>query len=320
MTTCSLRLMRKHTVFGTRESGISHSGIALRSMGNNQSSMFFSAMGKSRSATLVIAYLLSIHPEPTSSSVQECLNLVRQTHPIAEPNSGFENQLNLYARMGCPDDIHTNPEYQRWLYKQEATNSLSTRQAPSNVYFADKAEKSITPDYESEYETEWKCKKCRRSLARKEFEEKHVPKAQSPDERSSTRKPKVPSLNHRHESSDRHSKPLTSSVAMFEDSLGSPEARESCAHIFLYPLLWMKEELEAEKLEGRLECPNSKCRANVGKYAWQGLQCSCGKWVVPAIALARGRVDEMKVRRNLGVGVSKKGQEAMEQEVGGLKI
>ena len=275
-------------------------------------------MGKSRSVTLVIAYLLSIHPKPTSSSVQESLDLIRQTHPNAEPNYGFEKQLDLYARMGCPDDIHTNTVYQRWLYKQEAINNLLTRQAPSNVYFADEAEKSMMVNRDSEYEIEWKCKKCRRSLARKEFEEKHIPKPQSSG--SMNRKPKLSSHAQGHELSDERSEVLNVSITPLGDSADTLESRVPCAHIFLYPLLWMKEELEAEKLEGRLECPNSKCKANVGKYAWQGLQCSCGKWVVPAIALARGRVDEVKIRRKVGVGVSEKGNEDMEKKVGGLKI
>lgn len=56
----------------------------------------------------------------------------------------------------------------------------------------------------------------------------------------------------------------------------------------------MRPELEQGKLDGRLECP--KCRTNVGKYAWQGMQCSCGDWVLPAISIAKGRVDEGKVR------------------------
>ena len=275
-------------------------------------------MGKSRSATLVTAYLLSVCPNPTSSSVQECLNLIRQTHPIAEPNSGFEKQLELYVRMGCPDDVHTNPEYQRWLYKQEAMNSLPTRQALSNVYFADQAEESTTADNDSEDNTEWKCKKCRRSLAKKTFEERHVPKEQSSNHTSY--KAKMSSLALGHDRSDEHSEPPTDSITISQNLTGTSEAHTPCAHIFLYPLLWMKEELEAGKLEGRLECPNSKCRANVGKYAWQGLQCSCGKWVVPAIALARGRVDEMKARRKVGVGFSGKGQEVVEKKVGDLKI
>lgn len=69
-------------------------------------------------------------------------------------------------------------------------------------------------------------------------------------------------------------------------------ASQSCAHYFLDPLSWMRPELEQGKLEGRLECP--KCHNNVGKYAWQGMQCSCGEWVVPAISIAKGRIDEAR--------------------------
>lgn len=89
-----------------------------------------------------------------------------------------------------------------------------------------------------------------------------------------------------------------------------------CAHIFLHPLTWMRPCLfpgstasaasqsssddisgltgtttDEAPLSGRLTCPNPKCEANVGKFAWQGLRCSCGKWVVPAIGVARARVD-----------------------------
>lgn len=52
----------------------------------------------------------------------------------------------------------------------------------------------------------------------------------------------------------------------------------------------MRPELEQGKLDGRLECP--KCSTNVGKYAWQGMQCNCGEWIVPGISLAKGRIDE----------------------------
>lgn len=87
-----------------------------------------------------------------------------------------------------------------------------------------------------------------------------------------------------------------------------------CAHIFLHPLTWMRPSLFPEQdsssptahsaneytyspeapLSGRLTCPNSACGANIGKFAWQGMKCSCGNWVVPAIGLARARVDVME--------------------------
>lgn len=44
-------------------------------------------------------------------------------------------------------------------------------------------------------------------------------------------------------------------------------------------------------LSGRLTCPNSSCGYNIGKFAWAGMRCSCGTWVVPAIGVARARVD-----------------------------
>ena len=69
-----------------------------------------------------------------------------------------------------------------------------------------------------------------------------------------------------------------------------------CAHIHITPLSWMRPELEQGKLEGRLFCPNKKCGQSVGRYAWQGMKCSCGEWVVPGMTLGRGRVDEVRSR------------------------
>jgi dual specificity phosphatase 12 len=69
-----------------------------------------------------------------------------------------------------------------------------------------------------------------------------------------------------------------------------------CTHHFIHPLSWMRPELEKGELSGRLECPNEKCRAQVGKYAWQGMRCSCGVWVCPAFSLGKGRCDEVVKR------------------------
>ena len=38
----------------------------------------------------------------------------------------------------------------------------------------------------------------------------------------------------------------------------------------------------------------------MGKYAWQGLKCSCGIWVTPGFAVAKGRVDAV-VKNGKGV-------------------
>ena len=59
----------------------------------------------------------------------------------------------------------------------------------------------------------------------------------------------------------------------------------------------MRPELEQGILTGRLECPNLKCGAQLGRYAWQGMRCSCGVWVCPAFSVQKGRVDEVTKRR-----------------------
>ncbi len=68
----------------------------------------------------------------------------------------------------------------------------------------------------------------------------------------------------------------------------------TCSHYFLEPLSWMRTELERGELSGRLVCPT--CKASLGRYAWQGLQCSCRRWIVPGISLVRSKVDEVGSR------------------------
>ena len=89
-------------------------------------------------------------------------------------------------------------------------------------------------------------------------------------------------------------KPREATTASHKQQNGKAAPTGSCAHYFVDPLSWMRPELEQGKLDGRLECP--KCKTNVGKYAWQGMRCSCGDWVVPGLSLAKGRIDEVKSR------------------------
>jgi dual specificity phosphatase 12 len=65
-----------------------------------------------------------------------------------------------------------------------------------------------------------------------------------------------------------------------------------CAHFFLEPQDWMQSTIDEGELEGKLECP--KCFSKVGGYAWQGMRCSCGKWVTPCFSLGKGKVDEVR--------------------------
>lgn len=258
-------------------------------------------MGKSRSTTILIAYLLTQNADLTPRTA---LALIRQCRSSAEPNTGFMTQLHLYHIMRCPTSLGDHPVYQRWLYESNVQASRACGKAPEKIHFRD--ELGVSPADEFVYQnwryqcdveastaigkvpdriqfgdmrsdkprdgspiealessqasrSAFRCRRCRTSLATSPYLVQHTPQH-------------IPSNS--------------------SNSSPTPE----CAHLFLEPLSWMKTELEQGKLEGRLECPNAKCGANVGKYAWQGMRCSCGEWIVPAVSIARGRVDEVRKR------------------------
>ncbi|CAN9286345.1 unnamed protein product [Alternaria alternata] len=115
--------------------------------------LFSSAMGKSRSATVVIAYLMQEH----NISPSEALSHVRQARSICEPNEGFMKQLELYGEMQTPENVEDTPAYQRWVYQREIELSRACGQAPE----ADKIrfEDEHVADESSGFEL--RCRKCR---------------------------------------------------------------------------------------------------------------------------------------------------------------
>lgn len=72
-------------------------------------------MGRSRSATLIIAYLLS---SDDSLDVSSALALLTQSRPCVQPNAGFMLQLGLYFSMGCPVELDKEAAYYRWLERR----------------------------------------------------------------------------------------------------------------------------------------------------------------------------------------------------------
>jgi dual specificity phosphatase 12 len=114
-------------------------------------------MGKSRSATCVIAYLMAKY----KISPQEALAQVRQARPLVEPNEGFMQQLEMYHQMQTPINVEDSPVYQRWMYQREVQVSSECGQAPDadKIRFEDE---HIASDDEGNFaDTEFKCKKCR---------------------------------------------------------------------------------------------------------------------------------------------------------------
>jgi len=252
---------------------------------------------------------------PAPFTVDSALALIRQSRPQVEPNSGFIKQLRMYEAMGCPttqEQLESHKIYRRWMNSRNVMDALSSNRAPemADITFRDEEDSddddndnlktpndnptldgkmhdlslsaaddpeitdpdisvSSSPEAQTASphpppETDLKCRKCRRLIARSNFIVPHKPPP------------------HRDPSAAGETEP--------------------CAHIFLHPLSWMREVLAQGGLDGRLTCPNPKCGANIGKFAWQGLRCSCGGWVTPGFGIAKGRVDEVPVGKGRGTG------------------
>ena len=233
-------------------------------------------MGKSRSTTILIAYLLSAG---LSSSPVDALDLIRRNRPFAEPNSGFMSQLEMYREMHCPMNLDDEPVYQHWLYQRnvEASNACGVAPNAEDIHFGNL---SLGPNNSTEspfsknevsQKSAYRCRRCRTPLATSEY-----------------------LIRHEHRLAQQmRSKGNSNAVSSANPPRTVADVTAKCAHLFLDPLSWMRAELEKGLLSGRLECPNEKCSQNVGKYAWQGMKCSCGEWVVPGICIARAKVDEI---------------------------
>ena len=253
-------------------------------------------MGKSRSAALVIAYLLSAEPRRPTNTPETKLALVRQARRFAEPNPGFMKQLSLYYRLNTPStvsELESHPGYQEWLFQCAVEESNMRGVAPEvqEIWFADTsppppADTTAVNGEEMDVDTEsdskpqaspaakepllsYRCRRCRHQLATSNYVLDHAA---------------GDTINFA-----ARSNPLTALK-----TFGLTDPADRCAHLFVEPLSWMRPELEQGKIEGRFECPNSKCRNSVGRYAWQGMRCSCGAWVVPGVSLGWAKIDEIK--------------------------
>jgi dual specificity phosphatase 12 len=263
-------------------------------------------MGKSRSATILVAYLLwasrqasrstpttndttSLPPKPLS--VMEALTLLRQGRPIAEPNEGFMDQLHMYVDMGCPTtsaELESHALYRHFMNKRNVAEALACNQAPEvvDIRFEDEFDDTTSPSKTSSSSMNKPTAEVAPGV--------HAPTG-SPSPAES--KPRAQIRCRR----CRHLLATTPHLQAHEPSHSDP-SRQPCAHIFLHPLSWMRETLAKGELDGRLACPNPKCGVNVGKFAWQGMRCSCGGWVTPSFGVARSRVDDVGGAGAEGVG------------------
>ena len=192
-----------------------------------------------------------------------------------------------------PDDLEAHPLYQEWQYQRAVEESNSRGVAPEvgEIRFADTPEATLseaalrkgeemdvdpvadttpkTRPVPREPNVSYRCRRCRHQLATNKYVLDHA-------------------------AGDTINFAVRSNPLTALKTFGLTDPSDRCAHLFVEPLSWMRPELELGKIEGRFECPNPKCRTSVGRYAWQGIKCSCGAWVVPGVSLGWAKIDEVK--------------------------
>ncbi|KAJ2907159.1 Tyrosine-protein phosphatase yvh1 [Zalerion maritima] len=249
------------------------------------------AMGKSRSVTLVVAWLLYKYPQrwrlsamrpsqvppaatPRTASpgsagdvqagylgsrplatpkeaVDRAINWVRDSRSIAEPNEGFHKQLQLWWKMGCP--VKPREMEAHPIYARW----VYKREVDAAVSVG------IAPAPEN-----------------LRFEDEAVG-------------PTTTSVQITKEYRCSKCRGRLCDSRFMQEHVPMKEGVTKCPHVYIEPLSWMRETLEQGEMEGRLTCPGKTCGNQVGRYSWKGFKCSCGEWITPAFSLQRAKVDEV---------------------------
>ncbi len=226
--------------------------------------------GRSRSATVVIAYLMYKH----HYKLEKAFLKVKSKRNCINPHISFLAQLKLFEAMDYTID-HNNIQY-----KMFRLFCASERMRKAKVLFRDSLDKVLDVDpagglpgsaeaaeaaaAKSRYPMIYKCRKCRRTLATAFNMLPHV-RGESPNW------------------TDEKWARLSEEDVL--DDISNPAGLELCSQsVFITPVGWMENEIK-HNLSGRLYCPN--CQVRVGNYSWvMGDLCKgCGASVLPAFQL-----------------------------------
>lgn len=219
------------------------------------------SQGVSRSVTVIMAYLMQKY----KLSQEQARHAVQRKSSDACPNSGFEKQLDLYAKLKFNVDSSSS------LYKQVFIDLYLENNRPLQQANMFPSESPLLAEIKAEKQAELRCQRCRQVLALDAQIESHTPP--DPSSRQSQFIKTAPNSRR---------------------IISAQDASSVCSHYFVKePLEWMKGELEGkQEIDGRFCCP--KCSSKVGGYSWKGSRCSCGKWMIPALHLQAARVDRIK--------------------------
>ncbi|XP_054008234.1 dual specificity protein phosphatase MPK-4 [Hylaeus anthracinus] len=236
--------------------------------------------GVSRSATLVVAYLMKKY----GKSFSDTFDMVKEKRRFIGPNAGFLAQLKLYEEMSYGID-NTSVHFKMYKLQIAADKVRKAKILPqtcAELIKPDPALATVRPE-----PTVYRCKKCRRIVASASNILPHMPKEKQIWRHVSTKR------------TSKQSKPSHEPVDPQKKEEQQPT--EFCTKIlFVEPLAWMPDI--THNLEGKLNCP--KCSTKLGSFSWiAGSQCPCGSKIAPAFYLVPSKVDWSNAVQNVQVTV-----------------
>ncbi|XP_023259828.1 dual specificity protein phosphatase 12 [Seriola lalandi dorsalis] len=110
--------------------------------------------GRSRSATIVTAYLMKRH----QLGFTEAYDRLKSVKQDVQVNTGFEEQLRLYEAMNCEVDS-SSPLYKQYRLTKITEKYPELQQVPRELF-------AVDPAHSSSSEASYRCRKCRRTLFR----------------------------------------------------------------------------------------------------------------------------------------------------------
>ncbi|XP_071855968.1 dual specificity protein phosphatase MPK-4 isoform X2 [Bombus fervidus] len=244
------------------------------SLQQNEKILVHCYFGISRSATIVIAYLMKKYKK----SFYDAFEAVKEKRRFVGPNAGFLAQLKLYEEMGFGVD-NTNVQFKMYKLQIAGDKMRKAKILPQNcadLIKSDPALATVHPE-----PTVYRCKKCRRIIASASNILPHMPNERQIWRHISTRK--------------------TSRELLEPLQKREQQPAEFCTKIlFVEPLAWMPDI--THNVEGKLNCP--KCNTKLGSFSWiAGSQCPCGSKIAPAFYLVPSKVDWSNAVQNVQVTV-----------------
>ncbi|OXA62139.1 Dual specificity protein phosphatase 12 [Folsomia candida] len=263
--------------------------------------------GVSRSATLVLAYLMQKY----RLSLEEAQNRLEQRRSVVGPNYGFLSQLKLYEVMEYKIQ-KKNLFFKRFRLhvasdKLKAAKVLSTPY--KDVIKPDPALLCVSPE-----PVVYQCRRCRRILACatnilphtegkapiwSDFPRPQLDNSQQLDESVATG---AGPSDAEGESEGESSGGAGSGPPPLQQHLILPPPPICTQMLFIEPLAWMTDV--TQNLQGKLHCPNANCKSKLGSFSWvMGCLCPCGAKVQPAFYLVPSKVDRSTSVLNIQITI-----------------